>query len=76
MPIMLAAWLYTSSSDPAIFTPPPFPLPPACICALIAQVSVPVRALIFSAASLAAAGVSAIIHSGTGTLNFLRIAFA
>ena len=51
----------TSSKDLASLTPPPFPLPPACTCALTTHQEVPVSKFNSSAAATASSGVVATI---------------
>ena len=50
---------YTSSIDFASFTPPPFPLPPACTWAFITKKSEPVSSFSLFANATAFSGVEA-----------------
>ncbi len=72
MPRMREAASRASAGPCASLTPPPFPLPPAWICALTTTVPPPRSCAIRSASS----GVKATPPRGTGTPYFLRISFA
>ncbi len=70
-----SAHCFTSLALLEVFIPPPFPLPPACICAFTTKESFPVFSRISNAALKASSGVEATRPVGTGTPYFLRIDF-
>src|SRR5579872_132017 len=74
MPSILPASSPASSTDLAIFTPPPLPRPPAWICALTTTPFAPELKSSLAPASASSREV-AIVPRGTVTPYFLRIPF-